>query len=256
MRRLTAVLSISLIVLSLPLIRAEARHYDARTGRFLSVDQNAGKYASWSPYVYALDNPLKYVDPSGKDAIPIVFKDYKISALGMKWSGLGHAGILLIDNKTGLAKYYEYGRYDKEGKGIVRQRAVPNVAMDKNTGMPTQESLNKVLGVISKEAGHGGDVTGAYVKNDNFKEMNEHAQEQKAQNDNPDRKEYSITGNNCATFMKETLEAGGTETPSMVDPRPNSYIEELRNVYQDVNYSATKNQTTVETTEKKKDEHK
>jgi RHS repeat-associated protein len=183
-----------------------ARYYDARIGRFLSVDSHTGRYVTWSPYTYALDNPLKYVDPNGKDAIPIVFKDYKISAFGVKWSGLGHAGILLIENKTGVTKYYEYGRYDKEGKGIVRQITVSDVVLDKKTGMPTTESLTKVLGQISKATGQGGDITGTYVKNDNFKEMNTYAQDQKAENANPNREKYSLTGNNCGTFVKETLE--------------------------------------------------
>ena len=31
--------------------------------------------------------------------------------------------------------------------------------------------------------------------------------------------------------MKRVLEAGGVDTPWMLDPRPNSYIDELRNQY-------------------------
>jgi uncharacterized protein RhaS with RHS repeats len=232
--------------------QAEARYYDARTGRFLSVDPKAGKYFAWSPYTYTLDNPLKYIDPNGKDAIPIVFKDYKISAFGVKWSGLGHAGILLIDNKTGTTKYYEYGRYDKEGKGLVRQRTVSDVVMDKN-GMPNKESLTKVLGQISKEAGKGGNITGAYIKNDNFKEMNDYAQDRKSENSDPSREGYSIAGNNCGRFMKETLEAGQVDTPTMIVPWPNLYIEALRGKYPDVDYNAKKKQVTIEKEEKKKD---
>ena len=69
--------TISLLALLTHLALA-GRYYDARTGRFLQVDPNTRKYLAWSPYTYALDNPAKYVDPNGKDAIPIVFKDYKI----------------------------------------------------------------------------------------------------------------------------------------------------------------------------------
>ena len=43
-----------------------ARYYDPALGRFTQVDPLAGKYAGWSPYSYALDNPLKYVDPDGE----------------------------------------------------------------------------------------------------------------------------------------------------------------------------------------------
>lgn len=66
--------------------------------------------------------------------IPIVFPDYKISVNIPKrefdlfpyvefdnfstpsytenFSNLGHAGILFINGKSGLTKYFEYGRYD------------------------------------------------------------------------------------------------------------------------------------------------
>ena len=42
-----------------------ARHYDAALGRFTTVDPLAEKYYSISSYVYCLNNPIKYVDPSG-----------------------------------------------------------------------------------------------------------------------------------------------------------------------------------------------
>ncbi len=37
--------------------------------RFLSIDPLAEKYYSISPYAYCLNNPLKYVDPSGRDVV-------------------------------------------------------------------------------------------------------------------------------------------------------------------------------------------
>ncbi|UEG49601.1 RHS repeat-associated core domain-containing protein [Ferruginibacter lapsinanis] len=47
-----------------------ARIYDPRLGRFFSVDPLERKYPSWSPYVYALDNPVMNIDIDGKEAIP------------------------------------------------------------------------------------------------------------------------------------------------------------------------------------------
>ena len=83
-----------------------ARHYDAALGRWFVVDPLAEKMGAWSPYVYCLNNPVNMVDPDGNDGIYIVFPDYKIEAMGRKWSNLGHAGVLLIDNKTGFTRYY------------------------------------------------------------------------------------------------------------------------------------------------------
>jgi RHS repeat-associated protein len=44
-----------------------ARLYDARIGRWLSMDDATTKYPSHSPYNFALCNPLFYVDPDGNE---------------------------------------------------------------------------------------------------------------------------------------------------------------------------------------------
>lgn len=43
-----------------------ARYFDARIGRWLSVDPLAGKYPSTSPYSYAGNSPLVFVDSRGE----------------------------------------------------------------------------------------------------------------------------------------------------------------------------------------------
>ena len=43
-----------------------ARYYDSRIGRWLSTDQLAEEYVSWSPYVYVRNSPLTSFDPNGK----------------------------------------------------------------------------------------------------------------------------------------------------------------------------------------------
>jgi len=44
-----------------------ARIYDARVGRWLSLDPLASKYAAWSAYNGMLDNPIRYRDVDGRD---------------------------------------------------------------------------------------------------------------------------------------------------------------------------------------------
>ena len=196
-----------------------ARYLNPKWSMWLGVDPLAEKYPSISPYAYTFNNPIIYTDPDGKDGILVVFPDYKVdteSFLGKQ--PLGHAGVLLIDNETGLTKYYEYGRYATvDGtKGRVRSSdtdeilKLSNVVIDPETGKPTEESLNKVLGEISKISGQGGKIEGAYIEGD-FDLMNDYAQKKlkesnpKYEEYNEDRKAYSLTGNNCGTFGCDVL---------------------------------------------------
>lgn len=46
-----------------------ARMYDARVGRFVSIDPLAAKYPSFSPYNFVLNSPIFLKDPDGRDVI-------------------------------------------------------------------------------------------------------------------------------------------------------------------------------------------
>ncbi len=46
-----------------------ARNYNPELGRWMNIDPMADKYSEFSPYVYVVNNPLKYIDPDGKDPI-------------------------------------------------------------------------------------------------------------------------------------------------------------------------------------------
>ena len=225
-----------------------ARHYDAALGRFTTVDSLAEKHYSESLYTYCYSNPINCIDPNGKDGIYIAFPDYKISTPIGKIGNLGHAGVLLIDNKTGVTKYYEYGRYDKEGKGVVRTFAVPNVKIGQDK-KPTLESLNKTLSIISEQAGHAGRIEGAYIESDKFKEMKNYAESKIAENANSKRKEYSLRNNNCGTFAADVLKQDPSvkdKAPVIIDPRPNSIVKEYQDNFKSLNYDPKKRQVKIE----------
>ncbi len=192
--------------------------------------------------------------------VPIVFPDYRITVEIQKtkvdvlpwvdWdnfsipkykekiSNLGHAGVLFINGKTGSTKYFEYGRYDPpQNLGLVVKAAnLPDVKV--SNGKVEIRSLIKPLDFISRVSGQSGRIHGVFIEVENkYQAMLDYALLRKSQNANPKRKPYDLTSNSCIHFVKQVVEKTGLKAPWMIDPRPNSYIGEFRDDYNDLDYS-------------------
>jgi len=195
-------------------------------------------------------------------AIPIVFPDYLIAvntppqsfevpdlipgfdilpervtvpSTKNKLPELGHAGILFINGKTGTTKYYEYGRY-QSAQGNVRKIPIRDVKIDMS-GHPTPLTLSYTLSQISKRSGQNGRIAGAYIEvPGKYQAMLDYSLRRYKQNSDANRAPYELLWNSCNHFMKGVLDAAGVDTPAMVDPRPNSYIEEIRSDFRDLDY--------------------
>jgi hypothetical protein len=206
-----------------------ARYYNPNITRFLSVDPGQSSAAdpqSWGLYSYVRNSPIVNADPNGTDAIPVAFVKYRVET-SVGRLPLGHAGIILIDNKTGATRYFDNGRYDPAKQGAVRSFNTPPVTFGR-TGLPTRQSLTALLSAVSTGAGHGSALQGAYFKNGSFSAMVGYAQKRLSQNDDPSRKPYDPAKNNCATFTTDVLAAGGVKTLDAGSPLPTALIDSLQ----------------------------
>ena len=80
-----------------------ARYMDPALGRFNTVDSKAEKYPWLSPYIYVDNNPLKFIDPNGKEKVIVLNpKDPKDALL--------IAGANNYKNDEGVFHIWAHGR--------------------------------------------------------------------------------------------------------------------------------------------------
>ena len=102
-----------------------ARQYDAALGRFTTVDPMAEKYYSTNPFAYCLNNPIKYVDPTGELVSPIY--DRKGTLLGTDDEGLKGNAIIMDESnfKQGMS-HEEALSYSLGYEGLIDGQARSN----------------------------------------------------------------------------------------------------------------------------------
>ena len=106
-----------------------------------------------------------------------------------------------------------------------------------NNGKVILSSLKATLSQISRNSGKNTRIEGVYIEVENkFNIMLGYAKLRQHENNNPNREPYSLTSNSCVHFAREVTRKAGIITPWMVDPRPNSYIQEFRSNYIDLDF--------------------
>jgi len=199
-----------------------ARMYYFGMGRFYQPDPVAATPLHvidpqrWNLYSYALNNPLSYTDPDGRDAAAVNFSSMVAS--------LGHEGILSI-HSDGSATYARFGPASKDLKGgygmnepghvdVVTPDRLPVVQFGAD-GLPTQASYDDLQKALAAIEG----VDASTVQINYFKTSDADAslldtwiaqQHQAASTSN----RYRFCSSNCAKFTLNGLVAGKAITPA------------------------------------------
>lgn len=97
--------------------------------RFTSIDPLAEKYYSWSPYVYVMNNPMKYIDPNGMATYVIQNADGTYRVVGgnkedgdlniyaFNWDSDGkYTGMTTIGQTTSQTSFYNDTENPDTGK--------------------------------------------------------------------------------------------------------------------------------------------
>jgi len=185
----------------------------------MSVDPLCEKYYWISPYAYCLNNPVKFIDPNGKDVAILIASDGA--------GGYGHMAAVIQD-KSGKFYYMTVGNAERDASPLEMSTSGTRggMSLEPLDAKNMKEAIN-----LAKQDDTNSPYTDQVVLKTSSKMDNAiyNTATNEQEKINSGKEKYNLLTNNCANVVVNVVENGTkVDLKDGVSPLPNTKFDNMK----------------------------